>query len=64
MLQALTIHPARVFGIDDRVGSLEVGKDADVVMHSGDPLDPRTRVERVWIEGATEYDRAIDKQRF
>jgi imidazolonepropionase-like amidohydrolase len=64
MLQALTIHPARVIGIDDRVGSLEVGKDADVVMHSGDPLDPRTRVERVWIEGATEYDRAIDKQRF
>ena len=32
MLRALTIHPARAFGCDDRVGSLEVGKDADVVM--------------------------------
>jgi imidazolonepropionase-like amidohydrolase len=55
MLKAMTIHPARVFGIDDRVGSLEDGKDADVVVYSGDPLDPRSRVERVWIDGELQY---------
>jgi imidazolonepropionase-like amidohydrolase len=57
MLRALTIHPAKAFGLDDRVGSLEVGKDADVVLYDGDPLDPRTRVMRVWIDGDMQYDR-------
>ncbi|MDE0892122.1 MAG: amidohydrolase family protein [Planctomycetota bacterium] len=57
MLRALTIHPAKAFGLDDRVGSLEVGKDADIVLYDGDPLDPRTRVMRVWIEGELQYDR-------
>jgi imidazolonepropionase-like amidohydrolase len=56
MLRACTIHPADVFGIADRVGSLEPGKDADIVIRSGDPLDPRTRVELVLIDGAVEYD--------
>jgi imidazolonepropionase-like amidohydrolase len=56
MLRACTIHPARVFGIADRVGSLEPGKDADIVIRSGDPLDPRARVEMVLIDGAVEYD--------
>ena len=57
MLRALTIHPAKAFGLDDRVGSLEVGKDADIVLYDGDPLDPRTRVMRVWIDGDLQYDR-------
>jgi len=56
MLRACTIHPAKVFGIADRVGSLEPGKDADVVFRSGDPLDPRARVEMVIIDGSVEYD--------
>ncbi|MFN0006528.1 MAG: amidohydrolase family protein [Planctomycetota bacterium] len=56
MLRACTIHPARVFGIDHRVGSLEPGKDADIVIWSGDPLDPRARVELVLIDGGIEYD--------
>ena len=56
MLRACTIHPARVFGIADRVGSLEPGKDADIVIRSGDPLDPRARVEMVLIDGAVQYD--------
>jgi imidazolonepropionase-like amidohydrolase len=56
MLRACTIHPARVFGIDDRVGSLEPGKDADIVIRSGDPLDPRASVKMVLIDGAVEYD--------
>lgn len=64
MLRGCTIHPARVFGIDDRVGSLEVGKDADVVIRSGDPLDPRSRVDLVLIDGQIEYDRVRDGQWF
>lgn len=64
MLRAVTIAPARVFGLDERVGSLEVGKDADVVLRTGDPLDPRSRVERVYIDGRVEYDRRQDGQWF
>ncbi len=64
MLRALTIHPARTFGIDDRVGSLETGKDADVVLYSGDPLDPRSHVEQVWIDGELQYERERDGQWF
>jgi imidazolonepropionase-like amidohydrolase len=64
MVRAVTIHPARVFGIADRVGSLEVGKDADIVLHDGDPLDPRARVELVLIDGEIEYDRVSDGQWF
>lgn len=64
MLRALTIHPAQTFGIDDRVGSLEAGKDADVVVFDGDPLDPRSRVLRVWIDGAVQYEFARGNQRF
>jgi imidazolonepropionase-like amidohydrolase len=64
MLRALTIHPAKAFGIDGRLGSLEVGKDADLAVFDGDPLDARTRVEAVWIDGNLEYDRVRDGQRF
>ena len=64
MLRATTIHPARAFGIADRVGSLEVGKDADIVIRSGDPLDPRSRVEIVLIDGEVQYDRQRDGQWF
>jgi imidazolonepropionase-like amidohydrolase len=64
MLRALTIHPAKAFGIDGRVGSLEPGKDADIVIRAGDPLDPRAAVERVWIDGRIEYDRQRDGQVF
>ena len=64
MLRAVTAHPAIAFGIADRVGSLESGKDADVVIWNGEPLDPRARVEVVMIDGRIEYDRARDGQRF
>jgi len=50
-VKGLTIVPAIVAGIEKRVGSLEPGKDADLVVLDGDPLDPRTRVERVYVEG-------------
>ena len=52
---ALTINPARIIGIDDRLGTLEPGKDADLVIWSGDPLDVLSRVERAFISGAEIY---------
>ncbi len=64
MLKGCTVNPAKSFGIDDKVGSLQPGRHADIVLWRGDPLDPRARVESVWIEGTLEYDRARDRQRF
>jgi imidazolonepropionase-like amidohydrolase len=50
-LRAVTLTPARVIGVDDRVGSLEPGKAATLCVWSGDPLDVRSRVEAAWIDG-------------
>ena len=50
-LKAITINPAESIGIADRVGSLEVGKDADIVITDGNPFDSMTNVELVLIEG-------------
>jgi imidazolonepropionase-like amidohydrolase len=54
-LRALTINPARIAGIDDRLGSIEPGKDADLVIWSGDPLDVLSRAVRVFMDGAEIY---------
>lgn len=54
-VKGLTIVPAIVAGIDRRVGSLEAGKDADLVVLGGDPADPRSAIERVYIEGRLVY---------
>ena len=54
-LRAITINPARIMGVDDRVGSIEPGKDADLVIWSGDPLDVMSRAERAFIRGAQVY---------
>ncbi len=54
-LRALTINPARIVGIDDRLGSIEPGKDADLVIWSGDPLDVLSRVTRALIDGQEVY---------
>ncbi len=51
---AITINPARIFGIADRIGSLEVGKDGDVVVWDGDPLDTLSRPTAVLIRGIAE----------
>jgi imidazolonepropionase-like amidohydrolase len=56
-LMALTLVPARQVGILDRVGTLEVGKDADFQVTAGDPLDPRFGPESVYIEGKLVYRR-------
>jgi imidazolonepropionase-like amidohydrolase len=57
-IRALTINPARIAGIDGRLGSIEAGKDADLVIWSGDPLDVRNRVQRALINGAEVYSYA------
>lgn len=50
-LRAVTLTPAQIWGVGDRVGSLEVGKDADIVIWSGDPFELTTGPERVFIKG-------------
>jgi imidazolonepropionase-like amidohydrolase len=54
-LEALTVNPASMMGLDDRVGSLAVGLDGDVVIWSGDPLRFESRAERVLIAGELVY---------
>jgi len=54
-LRAVTIHPARIIGCADRIGSLSVGKDADLVIWSGDPLDVMSRAERAYVDGREIY---------
>ncbi len=55
-VRGLTIVPAEAAHIDGRVGSLELGKDADVLVLTGHPADPRTLVERVYVQGRLVYD--------
>lgn len=62
-LVALTIAGARMMDIEDRVGSLEEGKDADFIILSGDPLSVYTHVEQTWIEGEKVYDRSNPEDR-
>jgi imidazolonepropionase-like amidohydrolase len=54
----VTLNPAWSLGLDDRIGSLEPGKNADIVLWSGSPFSVYTRAERVWIDGALRFDRA------
>lgn len=56
-LRAITIHAAQAAGLEDRVGSLEAGKDADIVVFSGHPFDYRTRVDMTIINGKIVYRR-------
>ena len=56
-LEAITINPARVLGIDDRVGSIEVGKDADIVIWDGNPLEIQSHVLYTIIDGKIVYKR-------
>jgi imidazolonepropionase-like amidohydrolase len=50
-LQAMTVNPAQIWGVADRLGTIEVGKSADLFVASGDPLDIRTTVSAVFIAG-------------
>jgi len=57
-LAGLTLANAEILGLQDRIGSLTPGKDADFVVLSGDPLSVYTHVEQTWIEGALAFDRS------
>jgi imidazolonepropionase-like amidohydrolase len=54
-LKAITLNPAKLIGMDDRIGSLEAGKDADLVIFDGDPFDIQTRVIKTFINGELVY---------
>lgn len=61
-LEALTLLPARFHGVDPFVGSIEVGKDADLVILSGDPLKIDTWVETTIVNGEVVYEKETDDQ--
>lgn len=60
-LRAITLNPAKVIGIDDKVGSLTKGKYGDIVLWSGDPLDVMQRAQRVFIQGQEVYAYSADE---
>ena len=53
----VTLNAARVLGLEDRIGSLETGKNADLVIWSGDPFSVYTHADQVFIDGARVFDR-------
>jgi imidazolonepropionase-like amidohydrolase len=62
-LESLTLAGARMLDLGERVGSLEVGKDADIVVLSGDPFSVYTRTEQTWVEGELVFDYARERDR-
>jgi imidazolonepropionase-like amidohydrolase len=56
----VTLNPARMLKLDDRLGTLEAGKDADLVLWSADPLSMAAKVERTYVDGVCYFDRAQD----
>ncbi|MFN7842043.1 MAG: amidohydrolase family protein [Pirellula sp.] len=63
-IRGVTIEAAKALMVDDRVGSLEPGKDADIVILTGSIIDPRNYVEQVFINGSSVYDIKKDRRRF
>jgi imidazolonepropionase-like amidohydrolase len=62
-LEGLTLAGARMMGLEDRVGSLEPGKDADFIVLDGDPLSIYSHVLETWVEGRKVFDRADPRDR-
>lgn len=61
-LKFVTLNPAKQLRIDDRVGSIEVGKDADLVIWSGPPMSTTTRCEQTWVDGIPYFTLQRDKE--
>ncbi len=61
-LKSVTLWPAEILGVADQLGSIEPGKRATLFASNGDPLEPMTRIERVWIDGQA-YDLMRDPGR-
>jgi imidazolonepropionase-like amidohydrolase len=57
-LKMITLHPAMQLGVEDRVGTIEVGKDADLAVFNGHPFAPASRVEKTIVDGKVLFDRA------
>ena len=57
VLKAVTLVPAGILGIADRIGSLEAGKDADVIILDGPPLSVKTWVQRAYVNGELVYQK-------
>lgn len=57
LLKMLTINPAKILNLEQRIGSIEVGKDADLVVWSGHPFDMKSVAEQVYIEGQPVYSK-------
>ncbi len=62
-LEAMTLAGAKMMGLEDRIGSLEEGKDADFIILSGDPLSVYTHVLQTWVEGEKVFDRSNPEDR-
>lgn len=62
-IQWVTLNPAKILGLDAQIGSLEPGKNADVVLWSGDPFSVYTKADQVFIDGALVYDRSNPSRR-
>jgi imidazolonepropionase-like amidohydrolase len=62
-LRALTLGPARMFGLESRIGSLERGKDADLVVFSGSPFEPTSQVLLVICNGRIVHDARAQENR-
>jgi imidazolonepropionase-like amidohydrolase len=57
-LKSITLNPAWMLGVDNRIGSLDLGKDADIAIFSKDPFDITTRVDMTLVDGKVVYDRS------
>ncbi|MEQ8330128.1 MAG: amidohydrolase family protein [Longimicrobiales bacterium] len=62
-LRLVTLNPAIQLGIDDRVGSIEVGKDADLAIFDGPPLSMFAKVEQTYVDGMLYFDIELDRER-